>query len=66
MPAHRHDLSALNLLSSRTVLDNVALPLEIGGVDKRARQHKAADLLELVASSDKAHAYPAQLSGGQK
>ncbi len=55
-----------NLLSSRTVLDNVALPLEIVGVDKRTRQRKAAELLDLVGLSDKANAYPAQLSGGQK
>jgi D-methionine transport system ATP-binding protein len=55
-----------NLLSSRTVLDNIALPLEIVGVDKRVRQRKAADLLGLVGLEDKANAYPAQLSGGQK
>ncbi len=55
-----------NLLSSRTVLDNVALPLEIVGVNKQTRQRKAAELLDLVGLSDKAGAYPAQLSGGQK
>jgi D-methionine transport system ATP-binding protein len=55
-----------NLLSSCMVLDNVTLPLEIVGVDKRARQRKATELLDLVGLSDKANAYPAQLSGGQK
>lgn len=55
-----------NLLSSRTVLDNVALPLEIVGVDKTARRNKAAQLLALVGLEDRANAYPAQLSGGQK
>lgn len=55
-----------NLLSSRTVQDNVELPLEILGVSGRRRSSKALELLELVGLSDKAKAYPAQLSGGQK
>ncbi|WP_431945832.1 methionine ABC transporter ATP-binding protein [Actinacidiphila sp. bgisy167] len=55
-----------NLLSSRTVRDNVELPLEILGVSGRERRHKALELLDLVGLADKARAYPAQLSGGQK
>lgn len=55
-----------NLLSSRTVLGNVELPLEIIGLTRRERTRKAAELLDLVGLSDKAKAYPAQLSGGQK
>ncbi|MBL1096496.1 methionine ABC transporter ATP-binding protein [Streptomyces coffeae] len=55
-----------NLLSSRTVRDNVELPLEILGVSGRERTRKALELLELVGLGDKAKAYPAQLSGGQK
>ncbi|MEU6081275.1 ATP-binding cassette domain-containing protein [Streptomyces sp. NPDC047108] len=55
-----------NLLSSRTVQDNVELPLEILGVTRRERSRKALDLLDLVGLADKARAYPAQLSGGQK
>ncbi|MFI8181492.1 ATP-binding cassette domain-containing protein [Actinacidiphila glaucinigra] len=55
-----------NLLSSRTVRDNVELPLEILGVSGRERRRKALELLDLVGLSDKARAYPAQLSGGQK
>ncbi|MEU8791652.1 ATP-binding cassette domain-containing protein [Streptomyces sp. NPDC048643] len=55
-----------NLLSSRTVQDNVELPLEILGVSGRRRTSKALELLDLVGLSDKAKAYPAQLSGGQK
>lgn len=55
-----------NLLSSRTVFDNVMFPLEIAGAaDKKARQ-KVGELLELVGLSDKARVYPEQLSGGQK
>ncbi|MEJ8646954.1 ATP-binding cassette domain-containing protein [Streptomyces sp. MS1.AVA.3] len=55
-----------NLLSSRTVQDNVELPLEILKVDRRERSRKALELLDLVGLADKAKAYPAQLSGGQK
>ncbi|WP_100835318.1 methionine ABC transporter ATP-binding protein [Kitasatospora fiedleri] len=55
-----------NLLSSRTVQQNVELPLEIIGLDRRERRRKAAELLDLVGLADKARQYPAQLSGGQK
>ncbi len=55
-----------NLLSARTVQDNVELPLEILGVSGRERSRKALELLDLVGLADKAKAYPAQLSGGQK
>lgn len=55
-----------NLLSSRTVQDNIELPLEILGISGRERSRKAAELLDLVGLADKAKAYPAQLSGGQK
>lgn len=55
-----------NLLSSRTVFDNIAFPLEISGVSKEEINKKVTNLLELVGLSDKAQVYPAQLSGGQK
>ncbi|MGW3241173.1 methionine ABC transporter ATP-binding protein [Streptomyces sp. NPDC001070] len=55
-----------NLLSSRTVRENVELPLEILGVPGRERGRKALELLDVVGLADKARAYPAQLSGGQK
>jgi D-methionine transport system ATP-binding protein len=55
-----------NLLSSRTVLDNVALPLKLAGVGRTARRARALGLLERVGLAAKADAYPAQLSGGQK
>ncbi|MFI5531110.1 methionine ABC transporter ATP-binding protein [Kitasatospora sp. NPDC051853] len=55
-----------NLLSSRTVQENVELPLEIIGLDRTRRRRKAAELLELVGLADKARNYPGQLSGGQK
>ena len=55
-----------NLLSSRTVFDNIAFPLELIGASKEAIQKKVADLLELVGLTDRQFNYPAQLSGGQK
>ena len=55
-----------NLLSAKTVEDNVALPLKIEGRPKAERLARAAELLDLVGLSEKAKAYPSSLSGGQK
>ncbi|MEV4613634.1 ATP-binding cassette domain-containing protein [Kitasatospora sp. NPDC049258] len=55
-----------NLLASRTVQENVELPLEIIGQDRTQRRRRAAELLDLVGLADKARSYPSQLSGGQK
>ncbi|MEU0991821.1 ATP-binding cassette domain-containing protein [Streptomyces sp. NPDC005953] len=55
-----------NLVSSRSVRDNVELPLEILGLSRRERASKALELLDLVGLADKAKSYPSQLSGGQK
>ncbi|PWL17182.1 methionine ABC transporter ATP-binding protein [Falsochrobactrum shanghaiense] len=55
-----------NLLSAKTVAQNIALPLKIAGQPRTERKRRVAELLELVGLSDKANHYPAQLSGGQK
>jgi D-methionine transport system ATP-binding protein len=55
-----------NLLSSRTVYDNIAFPLELAGWDKKKIEAAVAPLLDLVGLSDKRNQYPSQLSGGQK
>ncbi|TCV92559.1 methionine ABC transporter ATP-binding protein MetN [Biostraticola tofi] len=55
-----------NLLSSRTVSGNVALPLELDNLPKAAINERVGELLSLVGLSDKADAWPANLSGGQK
>ena len=55
-----------NLLSSRTVSDNAALPLELAGMDKAAIRARVNPLLELVGLAHLADRYPAQISGGQK
>lgn len=55
-----------NLLSSRTVFDNVALPLELTGKDKITIRKRVIELLTLVGLGDKIYEYPKNLSGGQK
>lgn len=68
--AARKDISMIfqhfNLLSSRTVFDNVAFPLELVGKKKDEIEAKVLPLLELVGLADKRNQYPSQLSGGQK
>ncbi|MFV0576322.1 MAG: methionine ABC transporter ATP-binding protein MetN [Vibrio sp.] len=55
-----------NLLSSRTVFDNVALPLELADVAKDKITKRVTELLALVGLADKHDSYPSNLSGGQK
>ncbi len=56
-----------NLLSSKTVADNIAMPLRLAGELSRAEiDARVAELLARVGLQDHANKYPAQLSGGQK
>ncbi len=55
-----------NLLSSKTVYENIALPLKFMHVSQRIAHEKILSLLELTDLTDKQHCYPAELSGGQK
>ncbi|KMK51659.1 DL-methionine transporter ATP-binding subunit [[Actinobacillus] muris] len=55
-----------NLLSSRTVFENVALPLELSHTPKANIEKKVTELLSLVGLADKRDVYPSNLSGGQK
>ncbi len=55
-----------NLLSSRTVYENIALPLEFAGVPASEIKAKVEPLITLVGLDDHRDKYPAQLSGGQK
>ncbi|MBY7974984.1 methionine ABC transporter ATP-binding protein MetN [Vibrio fluvialis] len=55
-----------NLLSSRTVFENIALPLELSGKDDEHIERKVSELLTLVGLADKRDSYPSNLSGGQK
>jgi len=55
-----------NLLSSRTVFGNVALPLELAGVRPQEIRRRVDELLDLVGLAALRDRYPAQISGGQK
>ncbi|EJF89351.1 methionine ABC transporter ATP-binding protein [Bartonella tamiae] len=55
-----------NLLSSKRVIDNIALPLKLAGVNKLKRRERAMELIELVGLSGKEYHFPNALSGGQK
>lgn len=55
-----------NLLSSRTVGENIAFSLEIANWKKSDIDRRVKELLKVVELSDKENYYPSQLSGGQK
>lgn len=55
-----------NLMTSRTIADNVAFPLKGSGLSKQEIAAKVDHLLSLVGILDKKDAYPNKLSGGQK
>lgn len=55
-----------NLLWSRTVRQNIELPLELTKTSKSERKRKSLDLIKLVGLEGKEDSYPSTLSGGQK
>jgi len=55
-----------NLLSSRTVFENVAFPLELSSTPKEEITRRVTELLTLVGLLEKQNDYPVSLSGGQK
>lgn len=55
-----------NLLESKTIFDNVAIPLVLSKRAKQEIKARVMELLEFVGLSDKAKSYPKELSGGQK
>lgn len=54
------------LLPHRTVIDNVAFPLEVQGVAWSERSRRAKEMIDLVGLTGKESRYPAELSGGQQ
>ena len=56
---------SFNLQGSYTALENVMLPLVLGGMATRERRARAEECLTLVGLSDRLRHRPAQLSGGQ-
>lgn len=55
-----------NLMPSRTVFENIELPLKLTELTASEHSQKIKKLLDLVGLSDKAQSYPSELSGGQK
>ena len=56
-----------NLLSSKTVSDNIAFPMKLAGIYSKAEiRERVQELLARVGLADHATKYPSQLSGGQK
>lgn len=55
-----------NLLNSKTVFNNVAMPLILEGKSKKYIKEKVDEMLEFVGLGDKGSQYPNELSGGQK
>ena len=54
------------LLPHLTVLDNVAFPLVVQGQDRKIREARARELIDLVGLKGRERFYPRQLSGGQQ
>lgn len=54
------------LLPHRTVMQNVAFPLEVQGVARLVRETAAREMLDLVGLRGREEYYPRELSGGQQ
>lgn len=70
LPAHRRQIGTVfqdhQLLNDRSVFDNVALPLEISGFDRRDSQRRVRAALDTVGLLSKEKFNPAALSGGEQ
>ncbi|OTH00684.1 methionine ABC transporter ATP-binding protein [Acinetobacter sp. ANC 4973] len=55
-----------NLLQTKTVADNIEMPLKLLGVNKAEREKRLNELLEFIDLTHKKDAFPDELSGGQK
>ncbi len=70
VPALRREIGVVfqdfKLLPTRTVFDNVALPLEVAGMPARELRRKVAHVLRAVGLSHRMFARPPALSGGEQ
>ena len=57
---------SFGLLPHRTVLENVAFPLEMRGQDRHARRERALEVVRLVGLEGREDYFPRELSGGQQ
>ncbi|MBX9683089.1 MAG: glycine betaine/L-proline ABC transporter ATP-binding protein [Hyphomicrobium sp.] len=54
------------LLPHLTVLENIAFPLSVQGIDVKTRERRARELIDLVGLTSREQFYPRELSGGQQ
>jgi putative spermidine/putrescine transport system ATP-binding protein len=70
VPANKRNMGivfqAYSLFPNMTARDNVAYGLRLRGVDGKARNRKAEEMLELVGLGQQTKRYPYQMSGGQQ
>jgi putative ABC transport system ATP-binding protein len=57
---------SFNLISFKTAVENVELPLFYQGVSRKKRHQMAMEYLDKLGLADWAEHYPNELSGGQK
>ena len=57
---------SFGLLPHRTVLENVAFPLEMRGQDRHDRRERALEVIKLVGLEGREEYFPRELSGGQQ
>lgn len=57
---------SFGLLPHRTVLENVAFPLEMRGQDRHTRRERALEVIKLVGLEGREEYFPRELSGGQQ
>lgn len=57
---------SFGLLPHRTVLENIAFPLEMRGQDKHTRRERALEVIKLVGLEGREDYFPRELSGGQQ
>jgi glycine betaine/proline transport system ATP-binding protein len=57
---------SFGLLPHRTVLENIAFPLEMRGQDKHTRRARALEVIKLVGLEGREDYFPRELSGGQQ
>lgn len=54
------------LLNNKTIMENIALPLEIAGRSRREIKQRSWNMLKMVGLQHKMGSYPLQLSGGEQ